>query len=80
MTSRRLYWSCQIVGWGGYAIAQSLAAALTLNLPWPRVVLEALLLHGAALGLTHALRAFMKRHHWSSLSRGKLALRSSPQD
>ena len=76
LNSARLYWTCQIVGWGGYAIAQSLAAALTLNLPWPRVVVEALLLHGSALGLTHQLRAYMKRHHWSSLSQGKRALRS----
>ena len=75
VTSGRLYWTCQIVGWGGYAITQSFAAALTLNLPWPRVVLEALLLHGMALGLSHALRAFMKRHHWNTLSRRDLALR-----
>ena len=76
MNSVRLYWICQVVGWGGYAVAQSLAAALTLNLPWPRVVVEALLLHGSALGLTHLLRGYMKRHHWSSLSQGKIALRS----
>ena len=74
MTSARIYWICQIAGWGGYAITQSLAAALTLNLPWPRIVVEALLLHGTALGLSHALRAYMKRRHWSSLSKGKLAL------
>ena len=75
LNSVRLYWACQIVGWGGYALAQSLAAAVALNLPWMRVVAEALLLHGVALGFTHALRAFMKREHWSSLSKGKLTLR-----
>lgn len=74
MSSVRLYWTCQIVGWGGYAIAQSLAAAVALHLPWPRVVAEALLLHGAALGLTHALRGYMKSREWSSLSKGRLVL------
>jgi hypothetical protein len=76
MSSGRLYWTFQIVGWGAYAITQSLAAALTLNLPWPTAALEALFLHGSALGLSHALRGYMKRQHWSSLSRGKLALRA----
>jgi hypothetical protein len=74
MTSGRLYWTCQIAGWGGYAITQSLAAALTLNLPWPRAVLEALFLHGSALGLSHALRGYMKRRYYLELP--KLALRA----
>ena len=74
MSSVRLYWTCQVVGWGGYAITQSIAAALTLSLPWPTVLVEALLLHGTALVFSHGLRAYMKRHHWSSFSKGRLAL------
>ena len=61
LSSARLYWTCQVVGWGGYAITQSIAAALTLSLPWPTVLVEALLLHGTALVFSHGLRAYMVR-------------------
>ena len=77
--SGRLYWICQIAGWGGYAVAKIWAAVFYLHLPWLPVITEALLLHGAALGLTHLLRGFVKRRHWSSLpGAGSRCASSSP--
>ena len=73
--SGRLYWICQIAGWGGYAVTKIWAAIFYLHLAWLPAITEAVALHGAALGLTHLLRGFVKRRHWSSLARSRLALR-----
>ena len=73
--SGRLYWICQIAGWGGYAVTKIWAAVFYLHLAWLPAIIEALLLHGAALGLTHLVRGFVKRRDWSSLARSRLALR-----
>ena len=73
--STRLYWICQIAGWGAYAASKIWAAIFYLHLPWLLVITEAVALHGAALGLTHVLRRFVRRRHWSSLPRGRLAVR-----
>lgn len=73
--SGRLYWICQLAGWGAYAASKIWAAIFYLHLPWLPVITEAVALHGAALGLTHVLRGFVRRRHWSSLSKSQLALR-----
>ena len=73
--SGRPYWACQLGGWGLYAASKIWAAVFYLHLPWQPAVVEALLLHGTALGLTHLLRGFVKRRHWGELSKGRLALR-----
>jgi len=73
--SGRLYWICQFAGWGAYAASKIWAAIFYLHLPWLPVITEAVALHGAALGLTHVLRGFVRRRHWSSLSKSQLALR-----
>jgi Histidine kinase len=74
-SSDRLYWICQFGGWGVYAVTKVGAALFNLQLPWLPVVASSLLLHGAGLGATHALRSFVQRHHWGAMSRGRLALR-----
>jgi two-component system sensor histidine kinase AlgZ len=71
----RLYWACQIGGWGAYAASKTWAALFYLHLPWLPTVTAALILHGAALGLTHALRGYVRRRKWPMLPRGRLALR-----
>jgi hypothetical protein len=71
----RLYWACQIAGWGAYAVSRTWAALFYLHLPWLPTIASALLLYGAGLGATHALRAYIKRHEWRTLLRGRLALR-----
>jgi len=73
--STRTYWTCQLVGWGLYSIAQLCAAVFFEKLPWARAALEALLLNGIGLLLTHALREYIRRHAWSSLGFWRLASR-----
>jgi hypothetical protein len=72
--SGRLYWICQFAGWGAYAASKIWAAIFYLHLPWLLAITEAVALHGAALGLTHVLRGFVRRRHWSSLPRARLAV------
>jgi Histidine kinase len=62
--SQRAYWLCQIGGWGLFGLLQAYAAIEALDAPWKRVVVEILLLHTAALGLTHGLRLYVRRHDW----------------
>jgi Histidine kinase len=75
-TSERLYWNCQVGGWGFYAVTKIWAVLFNLPLlPWLPVIAASVLLHGAGLGATHALRGYARRHQWSAMSRGRLALR-----
>ena len=71
----RLYWICQIGGWGLYVFAKIWAALFLLQLPWLPTIGAALILFGAAVGATHALRAYVTRHEWHKLPRGRLAWR-----
>lgn len=71
----RLYWACQIGGWGIYTGSKIWAALFYLHLPWLPTITAALILHGAAFGLTHALRGYVRRREWYTLPRGRLALR-----
>jgi len=74
-TTGRLYWVCQIGGWGAYTVTKAWAALFYLHLPWLPTLTAALILHGAALGVTHALRGYVRRQEWRMLPRGRLALR-----
>jgi signal transduction histidine kinase len=65
--STRAYWACQLCGWGLYSVTQSCAAIFFEKLFWVRAVLEVLALNGMGLIFTHQLRAYMRRHNWSSL-------------
>ena len=73
--SQRLYWVCQCAGWGFYTVARIYPAVAFVHVPWARATAELLLLDGAALGLTHELRGFVRRHRWSALSIPRLCLR-----
>ena len=69
----RLYWICQFGGWGIYVFAKAWAALFYLRLPWLPTIGAALMLFGAALGATHALRGYVTRREWRTLPRGRLA-------
>lgn len=71
----RLYWACQIGGWGVYTATKVWAALFYLHLPWLPTITAALVIHGAAVGVTHALRGYVQRRKWHQLPRGRLALR-----
>lgn len=70
-----LYWLCQTAGWGTYTITRFCGAVLYLHMGWQEALLDVLLLHVAALALTHLLRGYVIRHDWASLGRPQLALR-----
>lgn len=71
----RLYWACQIGGWGVYTGSKIWTALFYLHLPWLPTITAALILHGAAFGLTHALRGYVRRRKWQMLPRGRLVSR-----
>src|SRR5262245_22029079 len=71
----RLYWACQLAGWGTYTVTKVWAGLVYLPLPWLPTIAAALALNSAALGVTHALRGYIRRRDWRTLPRGRLALR-----
>lgn len=71
----RLYWACQWGGWGFFTVTKLWAALFYAELPWLPTTVAALVLGGAGLGATHALRGYIRRHTWRTLPRGQLALR-----
>lgn len=73
--SQRAYWVFQLTGWGLFTLARFVAGVTVLELPWPRLALELLLLDGVGLGVSHWLRDFVRRHHWRVLPVRKLILR-----
>jgi hypothetical protein len=70
--SQRAYWIFQLTGWGLYTVGRFLGGLTVLELPWARLALELLFLNVVGLGLSHWLRDFVRRHHWSALPIRKL--------
>ncbi|HEY2676603.1 MAG TPA: histidine kinase [Steroidobacteraceae bacterium] len=73
--SHCLYWIFQFGGWGLFTLARISGAVTVTGLPWVHATLELLLLNGAGLGLSHWLRHFIRREHWSALDARKLIWR-----
>jgi histidine kinase len=69
------YWICQLSGWGLFTLVKIIAAVAIDDAPWLSTTVAFVLLHGAGLGLTHALRNFMRRHHWKEAGTRKLVWR-----
>src|SRR5438477_4438288 len=65
--SQRDYWLCQFIGWGAYGLVQIYAGIVSLDVTWERLVVEVLILHTAAFGLTHWLRGYVRRSRWITL-------------
>jgi hypothetical protein len=59
------YWICQLTGWGLFTLLKVFTAIEVVEFPWLSTTVTAIWLHGAGLGLTHALREYMRRHRWS---------------
>lgn len=68
------YWICQLAGWGIFTVLKVLAIGVA-DLPWVSASVTIVLLNGAGLGLSHALRGYIKRHHWSEAGTRKLLWR-----
>jgi len=73
--SQRAYWLCQLTGWGFYGLSQFYGTIWLSDVSWSRVAAEALVLHASGLGLTHALRHYVRLHRWSGLRIPQLAWR-----
>jgi sensor histidine kinase YesM len=63
------------VGWGLYTVTQFCATVFFEKVPWIRALVEATLLNGIGLILSHRLRAYLLRHDWSALGVWRLAPR-----
>jgi two-component system sensor histidine kinase AlgZ len=74
-SSNRLYWLCQSVGWGAYALANFVGALIVLHPSVERTALDLLILSAIGLGSSHALRAYMRAHGWARLSKTALLAR-----
>jgi len=73
--SQQLYWIYQSVGWGVYTVVRIVGAVTVFGLPWIKVTLELVTLSAVGLGLSHALRHYVQRHHWNALSIPQLTKR-----
>lgn len=73
--SSLLYWVCQLTGWGLFTGARLVGSVTVLHLPWAMAASQLLLLDGSALGLSHWLRSFVRRHRWSALGMGRMTVR-----
>jgi len=71
------YWICQLSGWGLFTLMKIFATVEAADAPWLSTTVAFVLLHSAGLGFTHALRGFMRRHHWSEAGTWKLVWRGS---
>jgi hypothetical protein len=67
--SNRLYWLCQLIGWGLYAVANFVGAMVVLHPPAARSALDLLILSALGLGASHTLRAYMRAHGWTRLGK-----------
>jgi len=73
--SQRVYWIFQLMGWGLFSVSRFGAAIVVLDVPWMRLALELLFVDAMGLGLSHLLRDFVRRHHWSALPLRRLSWR-----
>lgn len=69
----RLYWFCQIGGWGVYAILLSLYYQLSDSLELnPGAAISIILTSATALGITHLFREIVHSYDWHRLAIGRL--------
>jgi two-component system sensor histidine kinase AlgZ len=73
--SQLVYWIFQLTGWGMITLTRFFAGVAVLDLAWPRLLLELLLVNAFGLALSHWLRDFVRRNRWRALPIRKLAWR-----
>jgi Histidine kinase len=71
--SQLAYWIFQMTGWGLITLARFIGGVTVLDLTWPRLGLELLLVNALGLGVSHWLRDYVRRHQWRALPIRKLA-------
>lgn len=70
----KTYWTCQVAGWGVYAVI-NLLLGFVFGQVSGMAVASVGVLSGAGLALSHAYRAFVQRRGWVRLSLGRLVPR-----
>ncbi len=70
----RLYWSCQLVGFGLY-VAVTAFQVSKMGLGMPRALVEPLLAAGIGIGTTHLFRRHVRARRWLALGASALAPR-----
>ncbi len=70
----RLYWACQLGGFGLYVAVTAFQVA-KMGMGMPRALLEPLLAASIGIGSTHLLRRRVRAQRWLSLGAGALAPR-----
>jgi signal transduction histidine kinase len=73
--SQLAYWIFQLTGWGVITLGRFIGGVTVLDLAWPRLLLELLLVNTVGLVLSHWLRDFVRRNRWRALPIRKLAWR-----
>jgi hypothetical protein len=73
--SQLVYWIFQLTGWGVITLGRFIGGVTVLDLAWPRLLLELLLVNTLGLVLSHWLRDFVRRNHWRALPIRKRAWR-----
>jgi Histidine kinase len=73
--SQLAYWIFQLTGWGVITLGRFIGGVTVLDLAWPRLLLELLLVNTVGLMLSHRLRHFVRRNRWRALPIRKLAWR-----
>jgi hypothetical protein len=73
--SQLAYWIFQLTGWGVITLGRFIGGVTVLDLAWPRLLLELLLVNTVGLVLSHWLRDYVRRNRWRALPIRKLAWR-----
>lgn len=73
--SQLVYWIFQLTGWGVITLGRFIGGVTVLDLAWPRLLLELVLVNTVGLVLSHWLRDFVRRNRWRALPIRKLAWR-----
>jgi hypothetical protein len=73
--SQLAYWIFQLTGWGVITLGRFIGGVTVLDLAWPRLLLELLLVNTVGLVLSHRLRDFVRRNRWRALPIRKLVWR-----
>ncbi len=74
MSQKRLYWLCQIFGWGAHFLNQIFLYTISFGFD-NQLLINALINLMIAIGLTHGFRHFFNKYNWIQLPIPKLILR-----
>lgn len=76
--SRRAYWVCQALGWGGWTAIGLVAFGAGPSGPTAKAILTSLWFFVIGLAASHLLTLWIRRQRWMELAAGGLFLRIAP--